>query len=113
MDFVFEKEWKNLLQSEFSAFDLADELEAVLFVLGIQVLGQGNRKYSKDDKINLMHIAVCTILVPYGFYKYVGMDEQGWPHFETVKELPALTGLEQERFLKEAMISYFRSTKTD
>ncbi|MFT4661345.1 MAG: hypothetical protein ACI8XB_001620 [Patiriisocius sp.] len=113
MDFVFEKEWKNLLQSEFSGFDLADELEAVLFVLGIQVLGQGNRKYSKDDKINLMHIAVCTILVPYEFYNYIGLDEQGWPHFEVVKELPNLTGVEQERFLKEAIISYFRSAKNN
>jgi len=110
MDFVFDKEWKELLENEFAGFDLPDELEAVLFVFGIQVLGHGNRKYSKEDKINLMHIAVCTILEPYGYYKYLGNDEDSWPHFESIKELPALSGIEQERFLKEAMISYFQES---
>jgi len=108
MDFVFEKEWENLLKNKFGDFDIANELEAVLFVFGIQVLGHGNRKYSKSDKINLMHIAVCELLVPYGYFKYVGNDDDNWPHFEKLKELPALSGSEQERFLKEAMISYFK-----
>jgi len=32
-----------------------------------------------------MHIAICTLLAPYGYYEYEGTDEEGWPHWK-VKE---------------------------
>ena len=33
-------------------------IETLLFLIGIQELGSGKQKYSKDDKVNLIHIAV-------------------------------------------------------
>jgi hypothetical protein len=42
-------------------------IETLMFLIGIQELGSGQQKYSKDDKINLLHIAVCRLLEPFGF----------------------------------------------
>ena len=42
-------------------------IETLLFLIGIQELGSGKQKYSKDDKVNLIHIAVCRLLEPFGF----------------------------------------------
>jgi hypothetical protein len=32
----------------------------------------------KDEKLNLMHIAICRLLEPYGFYEFEVFDEDGW-----------------------------------
>ncbi len=54
-----------------------------------------------------MHIGICTLLMPYGYYKFIGKDDEGWPHFENVQKLPALRPLEQEKLMKQAIIDYF------
>lgn len=112
MDFIFDREWRSFLKKEFDAFGLGNDidssgLEVVLFILGIQIVGLGNKNYTKTEKLHLMHVATSTVLTPYGYYKHVGEDKDGWPHFELHKELPALHGEEQERFLKEAIMNYF------
>jgi hypothetical protein len=86
------------------------DLQAVLFLIGVQELGQGYRKFKKDEKVDLMHVALCTLLEPYGYYEYEGRDEQGWPHFSPVDKLPALDASQQERLVKEAAINYFLET---
>ncbi|OIQ37146.1 MAG: hypothetical protein BM555_01235 [Crocinitomix sp. MedPE-SWsnd] len=85
------------------------ELDAILLLVGIQELGKGYEEFSKDEKMNLMHIAICTILEPFGYYKFVKDDEDGWPHFDKVENLPALKPKEQEYLLKEAITQYFRA----
>jgi len=90
-----------------STFGEGLELDSILLIIGVQELGQGNRNYSKDEKINLMHVAICTILEPYGFYELAYMDEDGWPHFDNKQKLPALGTREQEFLLKEAVLNYF------
>jgi len=53
-----------------------------------------------------MHIAVCTLLDPDGYYSYIGLDEDGWPHWSVNKPF-TLTGVaSQERYLKEKVIAY-------
>ena len=79
------------------------------FLIGAQELGQGVRSFKKDEKLNVMHIAVCTVLEPYGYYAFDGDDEQGWPHFRLLKKLPPLNQKEQETFMKKAVIEYFES----
>jgi len=62
----------------------------VLFLIGVQELGVGYKHFSKEEKQDILHIALCTILEPFGYYKYEGVDDQGWPHFSTIKSLPTL-----------------------
>ena len=84
------------------------ELDTILFLIGVQELGEGSKKFKKDDKINLMHIAVCRLLEPYGYYRFAGKDQDGWPHFEIIEELPELKANEQTILMKKAVIQYFK-----
>lgn len=82
------------------------DIDGILFLIGIQELGFGVQEYKKDDKMNLMHLAVCRLLVPYGYYEFTDKDEQGWPHYTLMKELPQLKPNEQGLLMKEAIIQY-------
>jgi hypothetical protein len=109
MDYQFEIDWKNTLKklSEFG-FEAMEDLDAILYIIGVQELGKGPKKFAKDDKVDLMHLAVCTVLEPFGFYKYSHTDEEGWPHYEVQSKLPHLNDMEQERLMKQAVIDYFK-----
>jgi hypothetical protein len=108
MDLAFEKRWRDLTRELSARFGMdPPDLPAVLFLVGVQELGQGARDFSKDEKVNLMHIGICVALLPYGYYRELGRDADGWPHFEHVKDLPPLGPQEQERLMKEALLAYF------
>jgi len=87
------------------------EMDTILFLIGVQELGQVKPKFSKDEKVNLMHLATCKVLEPYGFYKYKNTDKEGWPHYRRLKLLPPMKAKEQEEFMKEAIINYFKKNK--
>jgi hypothetical protein len=84
------------------------DVDGILFLIGVQELGQGHRRFKKDEKINLLHIAICRVLEPFGYYRFEGVDEEGWPHFELLESLPTLKPGEQSRMMKEAIIQYFQ-----
>ena len=83
------------------------DVSSILFLIGVNELGFGYRDFSKSEKTDLMHVAICTILEPHGFYRFIGKDEDNWPHFELIKELPPLDHQQQQHLLKDAIISYF------
>ncbi len=106
MDLELEKEWRKVLdlfEKEHGKMDVS----SVLFLIGIQEVGKGFLKLSKDKKIEVIHVGICTVLEPYGYYSFLGEDEDGWPHFENNQKLPALDSNEQQKILKEAVVSYF------
>ena len=82
-------------------------IETVLFLIGVQELGSGKQKYTKDDKLNLIHIAVCRLLQPFGFYEFSHYDAQGYPHFTEKEPMPDLKPNEQTLLMKKAVIQYF------
>ena len=83
------------------------DLNAVLFLIGVQELGKGAKTFSKEEKQDLMHIAICKVLSYSGFYKLEGVDEAGWPHWKLIKDLPHFDLLEQEKLLKIHVLEYF------
>ncbi len=83
------------------------DLNAVLFIIGTQELGQGNRSFSKEEKQDLMHIAICKVLSLSGYYTLEGLDEDGWPHWKLEKKLPHFDLIDQESLLKSHVIEYF------
>ncbi|HEY4540272.1 MAG TPA: hypothetical protein VIG94_09710 [Faecalibacter sp.] len=87
------------------------DLDTILFLIGVQELGKGKIRFKKDDKLNLLHIAVCRVLEPFGFYRFDGLDPEGWPHFELLEELPPLKTNEQTLLMKHAIIQYFEDQK--
>ncbi len=107
LDLRFDKRWRELVATLSARFDAPLDLNGILFLIGVQELGQHARDFKKDEKLNLMHIAICVVLMPYGYYRELGRDPDGWPHFERVKDLPVLGSAEQERLMKEAILAYF------
>jgi len=99
--------WKALLAKLGEQFGEEPDLQAIIFLIGVQELGAGKRDFSKDQKMDLMHIATCKLLSKYGYYIYAGVDNDNWPQWTLVEKLPALNVFQQERLLKEAVISYF------
>jgi len=100
--------WKELQEKLAQDFDSdIPDLKVVLFLIGVQELGKGPGKFSKRQKEELMHIATCRLLSEMGFYELEALDQDGWPHWKLVKQIPAYAGLEQEMLLKSLAISYF------
>jgi len=89
------------------------DLDSIIYLIGIQELGQGKRRFKKDEKINLMHIAICRLLEPYGYYEFDFFDEEGWPHFKSNETLPNLKAGEQTILMKEAIVKYFKDSFDD
>lgn len=103
-------QWQEVLEVISGNFGDVDDVKDVVFLIGVQELGQGFRTFSKDEKIDLMHIGLCTILSRYGYYSFEGRDSDGWPHWKAEKTLPALSEKEREWLLKEAVITYFKES---
>lgn len=87
------------------------DLEAIIYLIGVQELGKIKKKYKKDDKLNLMHIAICRLLEPYGYYDFDHYDQDGWPHYTVKESLPSLKAGEQSVLMKEAIVNYFLESK--
>lgn len=83
------------------------DLDAIIYLIGVQELGQLNRTFKKDQKLDLMHIAICKLLSPYGYYEFDFVDEEGWPHYKVKEALPHLKAGEQSVLMKEAIVNYF------
>lgn len=83
-------------------------VDAIVYLIGVQELGKGHRKFNKDEKVALMHIAICRLLEPYGYYDFEYYDNDGWPHYQLKEDLPFLKSGEQTVLLKEAIVLYFK-----
>jgi hypothetical protein len=104
---VLDNEWEKLLETLSSKFG-ALEIEGLIFLIGVQELGKGYQKFRKDEKLEVMHVAICTLLEPYGHYEFIGRDEEGWPHWKTNEKLPPLKPVQQALLMKQAIVDYFR-----
>ncbi len=109
-DWELNFEWlrvQHLVQDAMRRETLPD-LNTVLFLIGMQELGRWKKAFSKEEKQDLMHIAVCRLLAQDGYFEFVGRDEDGWPHYRQVVEMPKQhTGI-QERMLKVLAVGYFK-----
>jgi len=108
-DEQLKERWEQLvtiLSDRFADGDRLD-LDAIIYLIGVQELGQFNKKFKKDEKLNLMHIAICRLLEPYGYYEFERFDEDSWPHYTIKEELPPLKAGEQSILMKDAIVNYF------
>lgn len=107
MDYDLELRFQKLVKHLETQFGEGLDVQAILFLIGIQELGLGYQKFKKHEKTDLMHVALCTLLEPHGHYEFEGRDADNWPHFKLVKNLPPLGEREQQHLIKEAMLDYF------
>lgn len=105
-----QEEWEILCQRLSESFGKKPDLNGVLFLIGVQELGKGFRHFEKEEKQDLMHIATCKVLSTSGYYELEGLDNDGWPHWKSLKPMPKLALMEQELFLKHHILEYFSET---
>lgn len=98
------------LSHQFADGDTLD-LDAIIYLIGVQELGQIHNKFKKDHKLDLMHIAICKLLTPYGYYEFDFVDDDGWPHYKVKEVLPHLKAGEQSILMKDAIVNYFVETE--
>jgi hypothetical protein len=99
--------WWALEAKLMERFGKKPDMEAILFLVGIQELGEIKQKFSKEQKQDLMHIAVCSLFAQSGYYELERVDEDGWPHFRQLKALPTMNMIDQENFMKDHLLLYF------
>ncbi len=107
-DLDLDRKWHKLLMFvEETIGKKPKDLNGVLFIIGVQELGRGAKPFSKEEKQDLLHIAICKVLSLSGYYTLDGLDKDGWPHWKMVKKLPHFDLLEQEKLLKMHVLEYF------
>jgi hypothetical protein len=99
--------WWKLEEKLMERFEKKPDMETILFLIGIQELGSIEQKFSKEQKQDLMHIAVCALLSASGYYVLEAVDADGWPHYRQLKTLPVMDLFAQENFMKDHVLLYF------
>ena len=107
MEETVKDKWFKIRTLIESVFNKTPDLSAILYIVGMRELGQPRTKFSKEEKVRLMHIATCRVLSTSGHYKLTGVDEKEWPVWELVSKLPNQDMLEQEMYLRHHIINYF------
>ena len=106
-----QQRWWNLEAKLVDRFGKKPDLETILFLIGIQEFGEIRSKFTKEQKQDLMHVAVCSLLAQSGYYEFEGADKDGWPHFRQLKAMPDMNMVEQENFIKDHVLLYFGQHK--
>ena len=101
--------WWTLEAKLVERFNKKPDMEAILFLIGMQETGIIKEKITKEQKQDLMHVAVCTLFSQSGYYELEGKDSEGWPHFKQLKSLPEMNMIEQENFMKDHILLYFQN----
>lgn len=104
---AIDAEFIKIKQRVYRQFKKNPDLDAILFLIGIREAGLLPGKFKKEEKQDLMHIAVCRLLSEEGYYELEGLDKDGWPHWVAIKSVPKLSAEEQEYLLKKQIIRYF------
>ncbi|GLU56383.1 hypothetical protein [Dyadobacter frigoris] len=108
-DQPLEAQWEHLLQTlEELLGKRPSDLNGVLFLIGVQELGQGAKRFTKEQKQDLMHIGICKVLSLSSYYQFEKRDKDGWPHYILNRALPQGGIDKQEALLKMHVIEYFR-----
>jgi len=103
-------EWlkiRHIVKNSMKKDSLAD-VQTVLFLIGVQELGRiPKHNFTKEEKQDLMHVAVCTLLEGDGYFEFEGRDQDGWPHWKSLKAFDIKGVDQQETLLIEKIIEYF------
>ena len=110
-----DEQWVKVTAFVKERFKKEPDLQGVLFVLGmreaaiLETQGGKNvkRKYTKEQKQDLMNLAFSKVMSEAGYFEVAHLDAEGWPVWKQIKPLPVMNAKEQEVFIKEKIIEYF------
>ncbi|WP_185877061.1 hypothetical protein [Blattabacterium cuenoti] len=105
----FHTDWNKVILYIKNNFYIKEKIDiiGIIYLIGVQELGKGKNGFlNREDKINILHIAICRILEPFGYYSYLGKDKEGWPHYILKSKIPFFNRNEQLFLIKKAIIRY-------
>ena len=102
-------QWYKIIFSLKKIFGKKPDMNAIIFLIGVRELGV-TREFSKEEKTDLMHIATCKLLSYDGYYTFEKIDEDGWPHYNLIKNPPYADLIDQENILKKLIVQYFEES---
>ena len=70
MDYEIEIRYQKLKSHLESNFGEGMDVQAILFLIGVNELETCQSEFTKSQKTDLFHIAICTLLEPYGYYEF-------------------------------------------
>lgn len=97
---------RHFVKDTFQTSNLPD-LETILFLIGVQGLNRIQTRFTKEEKMELIHIGTCHILQEEGYFSPGGTDDRGWPTWKPEKEID-LDERAREEKLKQGIITYFK-----
>ena len=100
---TLDKDWEALVNRLEKQFDDEMTLKGILYLIGIQELNFGIKRFSREEKLNVLHVATCKLLSSFGYYQFVSVDKDGWPHYKEVKAIKNLDEKEQEKLIKRLL----------
>ncbi len=110
---IIEQDWKVVEEYFEKKFGKVPDLQAMLYLIGINEYGHlPFVKFSKQQKQDLIHVAVCRLLEPFDYFMWERDDKDGWPHFLTLKRMDLHTLEDQEKLLQKAIIKYINKIKS-
>ncbi len=102
-------EWlriRHFVKKRFGHRKLPD-MQTVLFLVGIQELGQVRSSFEKEEKVDLIQLGAIAALETLGYYSRLSTDPEGWPVYKLIKPPPKMELNDQTDLLKEAVVYYF------
>ncbi|MCC6720798.1 MAG: hypothetical protein IT243_01240 [Bacteroidia bacterium] len=100
--------WEKVENEIFVKFNKKPDINGVLFLIGVRETGEIRSKFNKEEKTELLHIAMCKVLSYSGYYVQKSVDERGWSQWELLKKIPNMPLKEQENFIKSHIVEYFK-----
>jgi hypothetical protein len=106
LDELTKMKWYKIVFQLKKQFGKKPDMNGLLFLIGMRELGLA-KELSKEQKMDVFHVATCKLLSYDGYYQFTHTDEDGWPHYNLLKK-PTFTDLaSQETLLKRLVVQYF------
>ncbi len=105
----FSLRWYEVRNRVKQQFGQRPDIDAMHLLIGINEGGILTENWEKEEKQDLMHVAVCTLLSSEGYFTFKETDQDGWPHYERNSNLPPFNLKEQEELLKRKIVEYFEA----
>jgi len=105
--------WQAHVERLEAQFGRLPDVDAVLFLMGIQSVGRGYEPdLPKERKQSLIMEGSYLAFETFGLYQRMGLEKNGFWLWEKRFDLPKLSIDDQERLLQLGILNYFDQSKS-
>lgn len=107
-DDELKERWDRLIARIETRFGKTPDIEAILFLIGIQSVGRGYEpELPKERKQSLIMEGSYLAFETLGIYSRIGMERNGFWIWEKNIDLPKMSVEDQEKLLQIGILNYF------